>query len=84
MGRRSGPDITAGRFSFRLIDIRGATEGIAHVDLVRAWHCGRGRSGRRRNPKTEGRYPLDDLDDDDTILDYEIRLIARRLDITLP
>ncbi len=35
------------------------------------------------NPKTEGRYPLDGLDDDDTILSYEIRLIERRLDIML-
>jgi voltage-gated potassium channel Kch len=26
-----------------LIDVRGATEGIAHVDLGRPWHCGRGR-----------------------------------------
>ena len=41
---------TAGRFSFMLIDIRGATEGIAHVDLVCPWHCGRGRSRRRRSP----------------------------------
>jgi hypothetical protein len=36
------------------------------------------------NPNTRGRYPLDDLDEDDTILAYEIELIARRLNITLP
>ena len=57
MGRRSGPDITAGRFSFMLSDIRGVTEGIAHVDLVRPWHCGRGRSGRRRSPVFDSARP---------------------------
>jgi hypothetical protein len=36
------------------------------------------------NPKTGGRYPLDDLEDDETLLGYEIGLIARRLEITLP
>lgn len=36
------------------------------------------------NPKTNGRYPLHDLADDDTILGYEIGLIARRLSIILP
>jgi hypothetical protein len=36
------------------------------------------------NPKTGGRYPLADLEDDDTLLGYEISLIARRLSIVLP
>jgi hypothetical protein len=36
------------------------------------------------NPKTRGRYPLYDLEDDDTLLGYEISLIMRRLSIKLP
>jgi len=35
------------------------------------------------NPSTGGRYPLADLEDSDTLLGYEISLIARRLGIVL-
>ena len=48
MGRRSGPDITAGGFHLGLIDIRGATEGIAHVDVARHRRCRRGTGPPRR------------------------------------